>query len=149
MGNCCCPPKKVAEEAPSPAPQPERPPDQLQIMSQRWDEEVEIRRSQRHSAAPPRVECGADGEAWAVLDVTAAMQGSQIRFHHSDHPTLDEDHVVQIPMDTLGPAVRVRATPVRLTPAASSACLLYTSDAADEEDSVDLGGRRIIKKKKV
>src|SRR5664280_3809352 len=30
----------------------------------------------------------------------------------------------------------------------SSVCLLYTSDAADEEDSVDLGGRRIIKKKK-
>eukprot|EP00658_Telonema_sp_P-2_P049396 TRINITY_DN3756_c0_g1_i1.p1 TRINITY_DN3756_c0_g1~~TRINITY_DN3756_c0_g1_i1.p1 ORF type:complete len:105 (-),score=37.24 TRINITY_DN3756_c0_g1_i1:109-423(-) len=30
----------------------------------------------------------------------------------------------------------------------SGACLLYTSDAADEEDSVDLGGRRIIKKKK-
>ena len=27
-------------------------------------------------------------------------------------------------------------------------CLLYTSDAADEEDSVDLGGRRIIKKNK-
>ena len=27
-------------------------------------------------------------------------------------------------------------------------CLLYTSDAADEEDSVDLGGRRIINKKK-
>ena len=26
-------------------------------------------------------------------------------------------------------------------------CLLYTSDAVDEEDSVDLGGRRIIKKK--
>eukprot|EP00658_Telonema_sp_P-2_P020722 TRINITY_DN18214_c0_g1_i2.p1 TRINITY_DN18214_c0_g1~~TRINITY_DN18214_c0_g1_i2.p1 ORF type:complete len:186 (-),score=33.84 TRINITY_DN18214_c0_g1_i2:25-582(-) len=30
----------------------------------------------------------------------------------------------------------------------SDTCLLYTSDAADEEDSVDLGGRRIIKKKK-
>ena len=27
-------------------------------------------------------------------------------------------------------------------------CLLYTSDAADEEDSVDLGGRRIIQKKR-
>ena len=27
-------------------------------------------------------------------------------------------------------------------------CLLYTSDAADEEDSVDFGGRRIIQKKK-
>ena len=28
------------------------------------------------------------------------------------------------------------------------ACLLYTSDAADEEDSGDLGGRSNIKKKK-
>ena len=27
-------------------------------------------------------------------------------------------------------------------------CLLYTSDAADERSSGDLGGRRIIKKKK-
>ena len=30
----------------------------------------------------------------------------------------------------------------------SRRCLLYTSDAADERSSVDLGGRRIIKKKK-
>ena len=30
----------------------------------------------------------------------------------------------------------------------TSHCLLYTSDAADEEDSVALGGRRHIKKKK-
>ena len=30
----------------------------------------------------------------------------------------------------------------------SQPCLLYTSDAADERSSVDLGGRRIIKKKK-
>ena len=29
------------------------------------------------------------------------------------------------------------------------ACLLYTSDAADERSSVDLGGRRIIKKKQM
>ena len=35
--------------------------------------------------------------------------------------------------------------PVKLRPYRT--CLLYTSDAADEEDSVDLGGRRIIKKK--
>ena len=28
-------------------------------------------------------------------------------------------------------------------------CLLYTFDAADERSSVDLGGRRIIKKKTV
>ena len=32
--------------------------------------------------------------------------------------------------------------------AQSKNCLLYTSDAADERSSVDLGGRRIIKKKK-
>ena len=30
----------------------------------------------------------------------------------------------------------------------SRTCLLYTSDAADERSSVDLGGRRIIKKKR-
>ena len=29
----------------------------------------------------------------------------------------------------------------------AGSCLLYTSDAADERSSVDLGGRRIIKKK--
>ena len=33
-------------------------------------------------------------------------------------------------------------------PALVQPCLLYTSDAADERSSVDLGGRRIIKKKK-
>ena len=36
-------------------------------------------------------------------------------------------------------------TPVSLV--RSCSCLLYTSDAADEEDSVDLGGRHILKKK--
>ena len=33
--------------------------------------------------------------------------------------------------------------------AMAMACLLYTSDAADERSSVDLGGRRIIKKKRI
>ena len=36
----------------------------------------------------------------------------------------------------------------RLFAALVPACLLYTSDAADERSSVDLGGRRIIKKQK-
>ena len=36
---------------------------------------------------------------------------------------------------------------IALTASATSNCLLYTSDAADERSSVDLGGRRIIKKK--
>ena len=37
---------------------------------------------------------------------------------------------------------------VHLVMASFYFCLLYTSDAADERSSVDLGGRRIIKKKK-
>ena len=40
-----------------------------------------------------------------------------------------------------GPRAGTRRNPPRH-------CLLYTSDAADERSSVDLGGRRIIKKKK-
>ena len=39
-------------------------------------------------------------------------------------------------------------TYLRVTKALDYFCLLYTSDAADERSSVDLGGRRIIKKKK-
>ena len=35
-----------------------------------------------------------------------------------------------------------------LGPEVLNPCLLYTSDAADERSSVDLGGRRIIKKQK-
>ena len=36
----------------------------------------------------------------------------------------------------------------RIDSVPANSCLLYTSDAADERSSVDLGGRRIIKKKK-
>ena len=39
-------------------------------------------------------------------------------------------------------------TTASITNTANGSCLLYTSDAADERSSVDLGGRRIIKKKK-
>ena len=42
----------------------------------------------------------------------------------------------------------VFAEPVIPMDKLSADCLLYTSDAADERSSVDLGGRRIIKKKK-
>ena len=36
--------------------------------------------------------------------------------------------------------------PAKKERSAKKPCLLYTSDAADERSSVDLGGRRIIKK---
>ena len=39
-------------------------------------------------------------------------------------------------------------TPKTLAKEMPETCLLYTSDAADEEDSVDLGGRGAIEKKK-
>eukprot|EP00658_Telonema_sp_P-2_P068637 TRINITY_DN57587_c0_g1_i2.p1 TRINITY_DN57587_c0_g1~~TRINITY_DN57587_c0_g1_i2.p1 ORF type:complete len:272 (-),score=67.34 TRINITY_DN57587_c0_g1_i2:54-869(-) len=54
------------------------------------------------------------------------------------------------PESTLQDCYKDDLTADRLTAMACIArtCLLYTSDAADEEDSVDLGGRRIIKKKK-
>ena len=41
----------------------------------------------------------------------------------------------------------VHSDEVPVAVAISEACLLYTSDAADERSSVDLGGRRIITKK--
>ena len=37
--------------------------------------------------------------------------------------------------------------PAHIASKHNDSCLLYTSDAADERSSVDLGGRRIIKKK--
>src|SRR5678810_1021578 len=40
----------------------------------------------------------------------------------------------------------ISAPTVTMPADGSSTCLLYTSDAADERSSVDLGGRRIIKK---
>ena len=43
---------------------------------------------------------------------------------------------------------RTRDLLCRLSGHNENTCLLYTSDAADERSSVDLGGRRIIKKKK-
>eukprot|EP00658_Telonema_sp_P-2_P014738 TRINITY_DN1561_c0_g1_i21.p1 TRINITY_DN1561_c0_g1~~TRINITY_DN1561_c0_g1_i21.p1 ORF type:complete len:157 (-),score=34.71 TRINITY_DN1561_c0_g1_i21:52-522(-) len=58
--------------------------------------------------------------------------GSSSAMHHPSHATITthEVRILRSPYSALIP------------------CLLYTSDAADEEDSVDLGGRRIIKKKK-
>ena len=41
----------------------------------------------------------------------------------------------------------LKAIAERLEIPAVHSCLFYTSDAADERSSVDLGGRRIIKKK--
>ena len=49
---------------------------------------------------------------------------------------------------TFAPGARSSETRIGSCEIERSSCLLYTSDAADERSSVDLGGRRIIKKKK-
>src|SRR5665648_1148266 len=55
---------------------------------------------------------------------------------------------IRSPLPAIYPPVNARPPPGFLinepatTSAPTSVCLLYTSDAADEEDSVDLGGRR-------
>ena len=45
------------------------------------------------------------------------------------------------------PKLIIGSIAITIPSANNGPCLLYTSDAADERSSVDLGGRRIIKKK--
>src|SRR5664280_3406980 len=47
------------------------------------------------------------------------------------------------PTRTVSPCCRQQLSPQMRYRSFCQYCLLYTSDAADEEDSVDLGGRRI------
>ena len=57
-------------------------------------------------------------------------------------PVLPEVGITYARSSGLGLVKAISVASVDATP-----CLLYTSDAADERSSVDLGGRRIIKKK--
>ena len=66
--------------------------------------------------------------------------------------TQDNDHYLATTGDGTQYAFRIYQQGDRYHRAESDYlydCLLYTSDAADERSSVDLGGRRIIKKKKI
>src|SRR5678815_3814626 len=51
-------------------------------------------------------------------------------------------------IERFGRVCKRRGLKVNVDKSKVMVCLLYTSDAADERSSVDLGGRRIIKKKK-
>src|SRR5678815_212266 len=63
----------------------------------------------------------------------------------SPAPTVDKDRTVSRRSE---PSSRTTLTGEQPDPwDLLQPCLLYTSDAADERSSVDLGGRRIIKKK--
>ena len=67
-------------------------------------------------------------------------------------PLLDfktaEDSLPRLdPNEGLGYSVAAEGATLSMKHEGEWLCLLYTSDAADERSSVDLGGRRIIKKK--
>ena len=70
--------------------------------------------------------------------------GTNINFNASNIITTchDIDNFKMLLIPTY-PTPKISVKKYPLTP-----CLLYTSDAADERSSVDLGGRRIIKKQK-
>ena len=59
----------------------------------------------------------------------------------------ENDQAVR-PLPVRGEVAKRRQREIAALAGVLQACLLYTSDAADERSSVDLGGRRIIKKKK-
>src|SRR5678809_1406589 len=60
----------------------------------------------------------------------------------------DDDFIDSYIELKMGEVIRFEHTPHPVEYEMYYSCLLYTSDAADERSSVDLGGRRIIKKKK-
>ena len=68
------------------------------------------------------------GSEMCIRDRSSAGDIAEVPIH-------DPGPIRHMREDAVGPIVRVQP------------CLLYTSDAADERSSVDLGGRRIIKKK--
>ena len=59
----------------------------------------------------------------------------------------DGKDALQLPLIIAGAAPFAWELTQDGAPVSLTTCLLYTSDAADERSSVDLGGRRIIKKK--
>eukprot|EP00658_Telonema_sp_P-2_P023812 TRINITY_DN19554_c0_g1_i4.p1 TRINITY_DN19554_c0_g1~~TRINITY_DN19554_c0_g1_i4.p1 ORF type:complete len:142 (-),score=34.63 TRINITY_DN19554_c0_g1_i4:37-462(-) len=98
------------------------------------------------------------GEDVVRVDVEAHLVVRLFRLSHSFHDACKQqlegagDQPEACPEELyreVGESLRLSACVAPAPPySALIPCLLYTSDAADEEDSVDLGGRRIIKKKK-
>ena len=81
-----------------------------------------------------------------------SLSGAFIYSIHEEHP-LVINPVVRInlsdrwDLDIIGQHFLPLAKSSKQEDVSLIFCLLYTSDAADERSSVDLGGRRIIKKK--
>src|SRR5450756_3134904 len=79
---------------------------------------------------------------WSIRFHTIFTSHGEVTSSFSGHPVLPlVIHISSVSLAFLAHPWRQRA-------ARSMCCLLYTSDAADDLLCVDLGGRRILKKKK-
>ena len=78
-----------------------------------------------------------------------SLYGGNIQVHAPGYRARSE-RMPLLPLDDADQVVLTASVhpDVLLAAKRINTCLLYTSDAADERSSVDLGGRRIIKKKK-
>src|SRR5664279_1780398 len=85
-------------------------------------------------------EGGEDGQQASHRSTRGCSQVQRLGQRH-------EAHTEMLQLLECRQQIRYRPAPAVQSPYQYYICLLYTSDAADEEDSVDLGGRRIIKKK--
>ena len=94
------------------------------------------------------------GDVYKRQIINMIVQSPKKRKHGKRRPTCQAEHtnirvVFEMSVNFSHPALfEIDDILVHKTNIISIACLLYTSDAADERSSVDLGGRRIIKKKK-
>ena len=75
----------------------------------------------------------------------AAEEPADESVHSCGHDVLSADEGAVPELTTLS-SMRENALALQPMEHGADSCLLYTSDAADERSSVDLGGRRIIKK---
>ena len=91
-----------------------------------------------------------------LLPFSQTLPEGYLVFDQPEFQVYFEDNYIQLPLEKndlifFNPAImhaagqNISSDIYRM----ANLCLLYTSDAADEEDSVDLGGRRIIKKNKI
>src|SRR5674536_101887 len=86
------------------------------------------------------------GEVYVSLYDFHSARSTRIRVTHKEPSHLTSTRLVGQSTGShlrrgVPPVAGLRSHPLNLI---RVTCLLYTSDAADEEDSVDLGGRRII-----
>eukprot|EP00656_Telonema_subtile_P026026 TRINITY_DN28028_c0_g1_i2.p1 TRINITY_DN28028_c0_g1~~TRINITY_DN28028_c0_g1_i2.p1 ORF type:complete len:712 (+),score=65.79 TRINITY_DN28028_c0_g1_i2:99-2234(+) len=79
--------------------------------------------------------------------VELALESAQMRYFAHLAMALEIRYQALMELPHFRQTATVNVVNVVVAVSQAIRCLLYTSDAADEEDSVDLGGRRIIKKK--